>query len=384
MVDADGTEEEAITFSQHLACTHCGLSFEDPSPRNFSFNSPYGACPACTGLGTRFEVDPDLVVPDPTKSLAEGALAPWSGARSEYFNRMVAAVAELGGFSLDDPWEKLRKADRKLILYGAGHQAGPPPVPQPLRPPALLPHPLRGHRPLAAAPPHRGRVGLPAGQPRGLPARGALSRCAAGPGSGPSRWPSPSAGYYIFELCSLSIGKAVDVVAALELSDRDHLIADRVFREVRERMQFLLDVGLDYLTLARSAATLSGGEAQRIRLASQIGSGLVGVLYVLDEPSIGLHQRDNQRLIGTLKRLRDLGNTVIVVEHDEETIRVADHVVDVGPGGGRARRPHRALGSGHRAGRARVQPGLADRPVPLGGQVHPRPRRCGGRAAARC
>ncbi len=141
-------------------------------------------------------------------------------------------------------------------------------------------------------------------------------------------------GYSIFALCSLPIGKAVDVVASLDLSDRDHLIADRVFREVRERMQFLLDVGLDYLTLARSAATLSGGEAQRIRLASQIGSGLVGVLYVLDEPSIGLHQRDNQRLIGTLKRLRDLGNTVIVVEHDEETIRVADHVVDVGPGAG--------------------------------------------------
>ena len=141
-------------------------------------------------------------------------------------------------------------------------------------------------------------------------------------------------GYSIFAFCSLSIGTAVDVVARSDLSDRDHLIADRVFREVRERMQFLLDVGLDYLTLARSAATLSGGEAQRIRLASQIGSGLVGVLYVLDEPSIGLHQRDNKRLIGTLKRLRDLGNTVIVVEHDEETIRVADHVVDVGPGAG--------------------------------------------------
>ena len=174
------------------------------------------------------------------------------------------------------------------------------------------------------------------------------------------------------------------MVASLDLSDRDHLIADRVFREVRERMQFLLDVGLDYLTLARSAATLSGGEAQRIRLASQIGSGLVGVLYVLDEPSIGLHQRDNKRLIGTLKRLRDLGNTVIVVEHDEETIRVADHVVDVGPGGGGARRPHRPLRSGHRAGRPRVQSRLADRPVPLGGQVHPGARGAPARAAATC
>ena len=180
-------------------------------------------------------------------------------------------------------------------------------------------------------------------------------------------------GYSIFALCSLSIGKAVDVVASLDLSDRDHLIADRVFREVRERMQFLLDVGLDYLTLARSAATLSGGEAQRIRLASQIGSGLVGVLYVLDEPSIGLHQRDNQRLIGTLKRLRDLGNTVIVVEHDEETIRVADHVVDVGPGAGE--HGGRIVHSGPVTGPGGLEsnPDSLDRPVHLGGQVHPGP-----------
>ena len=178
-------------------------------------------------------------------------------------------------------------------------------------------------------------------------------------------------GHNIFELCSLSIGKAVDVVASLDLSDRDHLIADRVFREVRERMQFLLDVGLDYLTLARSATTLSGGEAQRIRLASQIGSGLVGVLYVLDEPSIGLHQRDNQRLIGTLKRLRDLGNTVIVVEHDEETIRVADHVVDVGPGAGE--HGGRIVHSGPVTGPGGLEsnPDFAHRPVHLGGQVHP-------------
>ena len=181
VVDTDGTEQEAITFSQHLACTFCGLSFEDPSPRNFSFNSPYGACPACTGLGTRFEVDPELVVPDPTKSLAEGALAPWSGARSEYFVRVVAAVAELGGFSVDDPWEKLKKADQKLVLYGAGGQAGPPQVPQPLRPPTVVPHRLRGHRPVAAAPPHRGRLGLPARQPGELPPRGALPRVRRGP-----------------------------------------------------------------------------------------------------------------------------------------------------------------------------------------------------------
>jgi excinuclease ABC subunit A len=333
VIGEDGTEEEAITFSQHLACTFDGLSFEDPSPRNFSFNSPYGACPTCTGLGTRFEVDPELVVPDPTKSLAEGALAPWSGARSEYFARVVAAVADLGGFSLDTPWEDLKKADKKLVLYGAGTKQ------------VHLKYRNRYGRQRSFHTAYEGIV--PWLQRRHTEAESDFLRdnlenflrevpCPVCEGARlrPQSLAVTVGGYNIFALCSLSIGKAVDVVASLDLSDRDHLIADRVFREVRERMQFLLDVGLDYLTLARSATTLSGGEAQRIRLASQIGSGLVGVLYVLDEPSIGLHQRDNQRLIGTLKRLRDLGNTVIVVEHDEETIRVADHVVDVGPGAG--------------------------------------------------
>jgi excinuclease ABC subunit A len=333
VVGEDGEEQEAITFSQHLACTHCGTSFEEPSPRNFSFNSPYGACPACAGLGTKFEVDPDLVVPDPTLSLAEGALAPWSGARSEYFKRVVEAVADLGGFSVDDPWEKLRKSDRKLVLYGAGskqvhlkyrnrygrqrsfhtHFEG------------IVPWLQRRH---AEADSDYLRDNLE-GYLREVPCP-----VCGGARLKPESLAVTVGGLNIFELCSLPIGRAVDVVTTLDLSDRDHLIADRVFREVRERMQFLLDVGLDYLSLARSATTLSGGEAQRIRLASQIGSGLVGVLYVLDEPSIGLHQRDNTRLIGTLMRLRDLGNTVIVVEHDEETIRVADHVVDVGPGAG--------------------------------------------------
>ena len=333
VVDGDGTEQEAITFSQHLACTHCGISFEDPSPRNFSFNSPYGACAACTGLGTKYEVDPELIVPDPGKSLSQGALAPWANARSQYFERMVDAVADLGGFSVDTPWEELSDNDRTLVLYGtAGDQVH-------------LRYRNRYGRQRSFTSAYEGIV--PWLERRHTEAdsdflrenlEGYLREVPCPECKGARLKPESLAvtvgGHNIHALCSLPIGRAVDVVGALELSDRDHMIADRVFREVVERMQFLLDVGLDYLTLARSAATLSGGEAQRIRLASQIGSGLVGVLYVLDEPSIGLHQRDNQRLIGTLQRLRDLGNTVIVVEHDEETIRIADHVVDIGPGAG--------------------------------------------------
>ena len=332
-VTADGTEAEAITFSQHLSCTHCGLSFDEPEPRTFSFNSPYGACPACSGLGTTFEVDPDLVVPDPARSLAEGALAPWSGARSDYFQRVVDAVADLGGFSTTVPWKDLRPADRRLVLYGAGNRQ------------VHLSYRNRYGRQRSFHTRYEGIV--PWLRRRHAEAESDALRdslesylrevpCPACKGARlrPESLAVTVGGLSIHELCSLPIGRAVEVVGSLELSDRDHLIADRVLREVHERMQFLLDVGLDYLTLARSATTLSGGEAQRIRLASQIGSGLVGVLYVLDEPSIGLHPRDNQRLIATLLRLRDLGNTVLVVEHDEETIRVADHVVDVGPGAG--------------------------------------------------
>ncbi len=333
VIGEDGEEEEAITFSQHLACTHCGTSFEEPSPRSFSFNSPYGACPACAGLGTKFEVDPDLVVPDPSLPLSKGALAPWSGARSEYYARVIEAVAELTGFSVDDPWEDLRKSDRKLVLYGSGTKQINVQYRNrygrqrsfTTRYEGIMPWLQRRH---AEADSDFLRENLE-GYLREVP----CPQC-GGARLKPVSLAVTVGGLSIYELCSLSIGRAVDVVTSLDLSERDHLIADRVFREVRERMQFLLDVGLDYLSLARSATTLSGGEAQRIRLASQIGSGLVGVLYVLDEPSIGLHQRDNQRLIGTLLRLRDLGNTVIVVEHDEETIRIADHVVDIGPGAG--------------------------------------------------
>ena len=326
-------EDEAITFSQHLACTHCGISFEEPAPRNFSFNSPYGACPLCAGLGTRYEVDPELVVPDDSLSLAEGALAPWASARSEYFTGLQAGVAEFGGFSVDTPWKKLKAKDKKLVLYGTGSKA------------VHVTYKNRFNRTRSYEAHYEGIVTWL--QRRHGEAESDWSReqiegfmrevdC---PECGGARLKPESlavtvGGRNIYELCSLSISAAVAAMAELELSEREHMIADRVFKEVRERMQFLLDVGLDYLSLGRSAGTLSGGEAQRIRLASQIGSGLVGVLYVLDEPSIGLHQRDNQRLIATLERLRNLGNTVIVVEHDEETIRAADYAVDIGPGAG--------------------------------------------------
>ena len=246
---------------------------------------------------------------------------------------MVTGVAELGGFSTSVPWSKLKAKDKKLVLYGSGTKQ------------VHVQYRNRFGRSRSYLSHYEGIVpwlGRRHGEAESEWSREQIEqymREVDCPACGGARLKPESlavtvGGMSIYELCSLSITKAVDAIAELDLSDRDHLIADRVLKEIRERMQFLLDVGLDYLSLARSAGTLSGGEAQRIRLASQIGSGLVGVLYVLDEPSIGLHQRDNQRLIGTLLRLRDLGNTVIVVEHDEETIRTADHVVDIGPGAG--------------------------------------------------
>ncbi len=330
--DSESTEE-VLTFSQHLACPTCGLSFEELAPRNFSFNSPYGACPTCDGLGTRFEVDPELVVQDPDLSIAGGAIIPWAGARGEYFGRVLEAVAEAGDFSVTTPWRKLKKADQNTVLFGSGtkkvhvqyrnrygrvrsydtHYEG------------VVPWLTRRH---SEADSDYARETIE-GYMREVP-------CPACKGARlkPASLAVTVAGRNLFELSDLSLGEATDLMSSLELSERDHLIADRVLKEIRARMQFLLDVGLDYLSLNRSAATLAGGEAQRIRLASQIGSGLVGVLYVLDEPSIGLHQRDNHKLIETLIRLRDLGNTVIVVEHDEDTIRIADHIVDIGPGAG--------------------------------------------------
>jgi excinuclease ABC subunit A len=329
-----GDEGEMLTFSQHLACPQCGTSYGELAPRNFSFNSPYGACDYCDGLGTHFEVDPELVVPDPDASIAEGAIAPWASARTQYFGRLLEAVAEQHDIDVGAPWRKLPKAKQKLLLYGTGaakkvdvryknrygrnrrYEA---------RYEGVIPWLQRRHSD-AESDAQREQI---EGYMREVP----CPTC-----HGARLAPFPLAvtidGHPISEISDMAIGEAAKVLADLELSERDRIIAERVVKEINARMGFLLDVGLDYLSLSRSSATLAGGEAQRIRLASQIGSGLVGVLYVLDEPSIGLHQRDNQRLIETLIRLRDLGNTVLVVEHDEDTIKVADHVVDIGPGAG--------------------------------------------------
>jgi len=327
------TDRQVFTFSQHLACPNDGTSFDELAPRNFSFNSPYGACPHCDGLGTRFEVDPELVIPNPDLTIDEGAVAPWAGARGEYFHRVLAAVAESYGFRGTTPWRKLKKSQQKVLLYGSGTRQ------------IHVQYRNRYGRTRSYNTQYEGAV--PYLQRRHSEAESdymrdqieGYMRQVACPDCGGARLKPESLGVTvndrnIFELCNMSIAKAAEALDTLELSERDRMIAERVVREVNARMRFLLDVGLDYLSLNRSAGTLAGGEAQRIRLASQIGSGLVGVLYVLDEPSIGLHQRDNRKLVDTLVRLRDLGNTVIVVEHDEETIRVADHVVDIGPGAG--------------------------------------------------
>jgi excinuclease ABC subunit A len=336
LVRKDGepaSDDEVMTFSQHLACPVCGLSFDELAPRNFSFNSPYGACAHCVGLGTRFEVDPELVVPNPDLSIDEGAVAPWAGARGEYFHRVLAAVAETFKFKTTTPWGKLKKADQKVLLYGSGTKQ------------VHVQYKNRYGRVRSYHTHYEGVVTYL--QRRHSEAESDYMReqiegymrevpCPDCQGSRlkPESLAVTIGAMSINQVCDLSIAKSAEFLAALELSERDRLIAERVVKEINARMQFLLDVGLDYLTLNRSSGTLAGGEAQRIRLASQIGSGLVGVLYVLDEPSIGLHQRDNRRLIDTLIRLRELGNTVIVVEHDEDTIRVADHIVDIGPGAG--------------------------------------------------
>ncbi|MCU1353973.1 MAG: uvrA [Acidimicrobiales bacterium] len=325
--------EETLTFSQHLACPVCGRSYEELAPRNFSFNSPYGACETCDGLGTRFQVDPELIIADPDLSLQEGAISPWAGGHLQYFQRLLEAVCDEHGIPMDVPWRKLTAKQQKLLMQGTG--AGKVHVRYKNRYgrtrsynaafEGVVPWIQRRHSDTESDSQREQFEGYM----REVP----CSAC-GGARLKPFTLGVTVDGRNIAELCQLSIRDSAAAIAELELSERDRLIAAAVQKEIKARLGFLLDVGLDYLSLHRASATLAGGEAQRIRLASQIGSGLVGVLYVLDEPSIGLHQRDNKRLIDTLLRLRDLGNTVLVVEHDEETILVADHVVDIGPGAG--------------------------------------------------
>ncbi|MEY3033563.1 MAG: UvrABC system protein [Actinomycetota bacterium] len=325
-------EPELLTFSQHLACPKCGSSYEEPAPRSFSFNSPYGACETCDGLGTTFEVDPELVVPDPDLALSEGAIAPWRSAHTGFFQRILESVAEDHDIDLDRPWSKLSAKSRKIVLqglpgtmtvrfknrYGRVRQFNTTFE-------GVIPWIKRRHE---SAESDWSRE-----QYEGYMRQVPCSAC-GGARLKPATLAVTVNDRNISEVCDLPISESAAFLRGLQLSDRDRMIAERVVKEIDARLGFLLDVGLDYLTLSRSAGTLAGGEAQRIRLASQIGSGLVGTLYVLDEPSIGLHQRDNRRLIDTLLRLRDLGNTVLVVEHDEETIRESDWIVDIGPGAG--------------------------------------------------
>ena len=330
-VDAKGADKER-TYSEHLACHDCELSFEELEPRSFSFNSPFGACEECSGIGTKKEVDLDLIIPDDSISINDGAIAPWSGGQSsDYFLRLLEALAKDLPFSLDTPWKKISVKAREAILNGYEYEIKMK---------------------------YKGRYGarnyttgfegvIPFIHRRHEETDSDYSRdkyeaymreisCEKCNGARlkPEVLAVTIGDKNISEICDLSIADCATFLKQIKLNKREAQIAERVMKEVHARLGFLLDVGLDYLSLARPAGSLSGGEAQRIRLATQIGSGLVGVLYVLDEPSIGLHQRDNKRLIETLTRLRNLGNTLIVVEHDEETIRTADWIVDIGPGAG--------------------------------------------------
>ncbi|OLB97823.1 MAG: excinuclease ABC subunit A [Candidatus Rokubacteria bacterium 13_1_40CM_68_15] len=306
---------EPMLFSERLACAECGISLPEVSPRMFSFNSPYGACETCSGLGSRWEIDPERLVPNPERTLKQGALAPWAGRESPYFKQTLAVLAKRYKFTLETPWKSLKKSVRDVILQG-DEEGGFEGVVAVLE---------RRYRETESEDVRREVEPFMAERP--CPAcRGSRLR--------PESLGLKIGGRSIAEVVGLTIKEAAAFFADITLSERETLIARRVLKEIRERLGFLRDVGLDYLTLDRPGGTLSGGEGQRIRLATQIGSSLVGVLYILDEPSIGLHQRDNRRLLDTLKRLRDLGNTVLVVEHDEETIRSADFVIDLGPGAG--------------------------------------------------
>ena len=330
-VDCDG---ELLRFSEHFACLDCGISMPELTPQLFSFNNPLGACEACSGLGEVKSFDLDLIIPDKTKTLNEGALAPWKrGAISTYYEQLMFAVTDKMGIDRDTPWKDLPPEHQDLILNGTGNpmvkfkyvnmfgeEKGWQKAYE-----GLLPNLER----------RRSETHSEASMEQ-LEAYMRTERCSACKGRRlrPEALAVTVGGKAIWEVCDMTIEEALDFFEHIELTERQMFIGRLVLKEIQERLRFLVNVGLTYLTLSRAAGTLSGGEAQRIRLATQIGSGLVGVLYILDEPSIGLHQRDNERLIDTLKHMRDLGNTVIVVEHDEDTMRAADYIVDIGPRAG--------------------------------------------------
>jgi excinuclease ABC subunit A len=322
-----------FTFSERFACPEHGPSLVELEPRIFSFNSPHGACDHCTGLGSQMEIDPELLVPDPSLSISEGALAPWASSSSSYYELLTEAIAERYGVDLEAPWEGLPPEHRALFLEGTNGE------------PVRISYRNRYGRRRSYATRFEGIVPNLERRYRETDSEWtrekieeymSLRPC---PVCGGARLRAESravlvGGARIEDFCALSARRALEWLESVELSDTDRHVARLILREISERLQFLENVGIGYLSMDRAAATLSGGEAQRIRLATQIGSSLVGVLYILDEPSIGLHQRDNSKLIGTLERLRDLGNSVIVVEHDEQTMRAADHLVDLGPGAG--------------------------------------------------
>jgi excinuclease ABC subunit A len=322
-----------FTFSERFACPEHGPSLVELEPRIFSFNSPHGACDRCTGLGSQMEIDPELIVPDPSVSIGEGALAPWANSTSNYYEQVTEAIAERYGVDLDAPWEDLPQDQRDLFLYGTNGE------------PVEVTYRNRYGRRRSYATRFEGIVKNLQRRYRETDSDWTREKIEeymslrACPVCGGARLRAESravlvGGTRIEDFCALSARRALEWLQEVELSETDRHVARLILREISERLQFLENVGIGYLSMDRAAATLSGGEAQRIRLATQIGSSLVGVLYILDEPSIGLHQRDNSKLISTLERLRDLGNTVIVVEHDEQTMRAADHLVDLGPGAG--------------------------------------------------